>query len=89
MRTDSTRLAETFITEANRFILNNYGNKYVGGLKIKSSKNMQDAHEGIRPTSVDRTPESVKAYLTIEEFKLLDMFPNTSHVESFCILNHK
>ena len=34
---------------------------------------MQDAHEGIRPTSVDRTPESVKAYLTIEEFKLYDL----------------
>ena len=73
MRTDSTRLAESFVSEANRFILNNYGNKYVGGLKLKSSKNMQDAHEGIRPTSVDRTPESVKAYLTVEEFKLYDL----------------
>ena len=73
MRTDSTRLAESFISEANRYILNNYGNKYVGGLKIKNQKNMQDAHEGIRPTSIDRTPDLVKPYLTNDEYKLYNL----------------
>lgn len=73
MRTDSTRLAESFITEANKYILNNYGSKYVGGLKIKSSKNMQDAHEGIRPTSIDRTPDIVKPYLSNDEYKLYNL----------------
>ena len=73
MRTDSTRLAESFVSQVNKYILNNYGNKYVGGLKIKSQKNMQDAHEGIRPTSIDRTPDAVKEYLTNDEYKLYNL----------------
>lgn len=70
MRTDSTRLADGFVQDASTYILNHYGSKYLGSVKIRSQKNMQDAHEGIRPTSVERTPESVKPYLTDDEFKL-------------------
>lgn len=70
MRTDSTRLADSFISDANDYILNTYGSKYLGALKIKGQKNMQDAHEGIRPTSIHRTPESIQKYLTEDEFKL-------------------
>lgn len=73
MRTDSTRLADGFVQDANTYILNHYGSKYLGSVKIRSQKNMQDAHEGIRPTSVDRTPESVKPYLTEDEFKLYSL----------------
>lgn len=70
MRTDSTRLAETFVSDAHRYIVSNFGDKYLGGIKIKSAKNMQDAHEGIRPTSIDRTPEMLQQYLSVDEYKL-------------------
>ncbi len=70
MRTDSTRLAESFVKECNTYILQTYGNRYLGSVKMKDQKNMQDAHEGIRPTSIYRTPESVKKYLTDDEYKL-------------------
>ena len=73
MRTDSTRLADGFIKEANNYILNNFGSNYLGSVKIKEQKNMQDAHEGIRPTSIYRTPDSIKAYLTDDEYKLYSL----------------
>lgn len=70
MRTDSTRLADEFVESVNQFIIQNYGEKYLGALKLKNSKNMQDAHEAIRPTSILRSPEQLKSYLTPEEYKL-------------------
>ena len=74
MRTDSTRLSNIFIEDAFEFIKNNYGNEYVGSYKTpKKSENVQDAHEAIRPTSINRTPESVKNYLTPDEYKLYKM----------------
>lgn len=73
MRTDSTRLADSFVKEASGYIINTYGSKYLGSVKLKGQKNMQDAHEGIRPTSIYRTPESVKNYLTDDEFKLYSL----------------
>ncbi len=73
MRTDSTRLADSFVKDASSYILNNYGSKYLGSVKIKGQKNMQDAHEGIRPTSIHRTPDSVKKYLTEDEYKLYNL----------------
>ncbi len=76
MRTDSTRLADVFVKEANEYILNNYGQKYLGRIKIKNAKNMQDAHEGIRPTAIYRTPESVKKYLTTDEYRLYKLIYN-------------
>ncbi len=71
MRTDSTRLSNDFISETFKFIENKYGSDYVGFVK-KSGKNdnVQDAHEAIRPTSITRTPESVKPFLTNDEYKL-------------------
>ena len=73
MRTDSTRLADSFVEKAKQYILQNYGKKYIGTVKNKSQKIMQDAHEGIRPTSINRTPESIKEYLTDEEYKLYNL----------------
>jgi len=71
MRTDSERLSPVFINETHEFIKKKYGPEYIGAVKIpKGKKNAQDAHEAIRPTSIDRTPESVKAYLSNEEYKL-------------------
>ncbi len=71
MRTDSTRLAAEFVASTYQFIETKYGKDYVGRVKAsKKSDNVQDAHEAIRPTSIQRTPESVKPYLTDDEFKL-------------------
>ncbi len=73
MRTDSTRLADVFVDSVNQFIIQNYGEKYLGAMKVKNVKNMQDAHEGIRPTSILRNPESIQAYLTNDEYKLYQL----------------
>lgn len=71
MRTDSIRLSDEYITSAFSYIEKKYGEKYLGYVKKpKKQENVQDAHEAIRPTSVDRTPESVKEYLSNDEYKL-------------------
>ena len=71
MRTDSTRLSNEFINETFKFISKKYGEDYVGFVKkTKAKENVQDAHEGIRPTSILRTPDEVKAHLTNDEYKL-------------------
>ncbi len=71
MRTDSTRISEVFVNDTKTFIKENYGNEYVGSIKAsKEPKGAQDAHEAIRPTSIMRTPESIKKYLTNDEYKL-------------------
>ncbi len=74
MRTDSERLSPQFVDETFKFIEETYGKKYVGAVKKqKKNENMQDAHEGIRVTSPYRTPESLKKYLTPDEFKLYSL----------------
>ena len=71
MRTDSTRLSSEFINETKNYIKTKYGEEYVGIVKKgKSKDNVQDAHEAIRPTSIKRTPESVRPFLSDDEFKL-------------------
>jgi len=71
MRTDSIRLADEFVKETYNFIETKYGKEYVGRVKVsKKTDNIQDGHEAIRPTSIKRTPESVKPYLKDDEFKL-------------------
>ena len=71
MRTDSTRLSNLFINEAFDYIESEFGKEYLGGVKTsKKKENVQDAHEAIRPTSVLRTPDSVKRYLSDDEYKV-------------------
>lgn len=71
MRTDSTRLSPIFIDDAFKYIKSNFGEEYVGAVKKSKKKdNVQDAHEAIRPTSIYRTPESVKSFLSNDEFKI-------------------
>ena len=71
MRTDSVRISDSFIAETYGYIKKTYGDDYIGYVKKgKRSENVQDAHEGIRPTSINRTPESVKPYLSSDEYKL-------------------
>ena len=74
MRTDSIRLSDEFIKSTYKFIDENYGKEYVGYTKKgKKNDNVQDAHEAIRPTSIYRTPLSLKQYLTTDEYKLYSM----------------
>lgn len=71
MRTDSIRLSEEFVKSTYSYIDAKYGKEYIGYVKTtKKTENVQDAHEGIRPTSINRTPESVKNFLTNDEYKL-------------------
>lgn len=71
MRTDSIRLSDEYIKSAYKYIDEKYGKEYVGHVKVtKKTDNVQDAHEAIRPTSVNRTPEEMKQYLTNDEYKL-------------------
>lgn len=74
MRTDSIRLSDVFVSETQGYIANKYGKEYVGYTKQgKNKENVQDAHEAIRPTSINRTPEKVKAFLTPDEYKLYNL----------------
>ena len=74
MRTDSVRLSDDFVRSAMKYIEENYGKEYVGYVKKgKKTENVQDAHEGIRPTSVFRDPLKIKKYLSNDEFKLYSM----------------
>lgn len=76
MRTDSTRLSEDVVNEARQFISDTYGEKYLPE-KPKTyeqkKKNVQDAHEAVRPTSLKYTPEFVKPFLDEAQFKLYDL----------------
>lgn len=74
MRTDSTRISPVAQEEAKEYILNKYGGGFYPEtprvyLKKKNA-NAQDAHEAIRPSSVGREPESVKEYLSRDQFRL-------------------
>ena len=74
MRTDSIRLSDEFVKSTYKYIDDTYGKKYVGFVKkSKKTENVQDAHEAIRPTSIYRTPESIKKYLTPDEYKLYNL----------------
>ena len=73
MRTDSTRISQEALNQAEKFILNEYGKEYLPGKKrvFKQKKdNVQDAHEAIRPTSINHSPEKVKKFLSNEQFKI-------------------
>jgi DNA topoisomerase-1 len=76
MRTDSVNLAVEAVAEIRQYISKRYGAKNVPDeprIYKTKSKNAQEAHEAIRPTSVSVTPESVKDFLTIEQYKLYDL----------------
>jgi len=75
MRTDSIRIGDEAKGQAHNFIEHAFGKEYIGfgGAAAKSSKNAQDAHEAIRPTSVNRRPEDLKPYLTPDQYRLYDL----------------
>ncbi|MCF0146420.1 MAG: type I DNA topoisomerase [Eubacterium sp.] len=75
LRTDSTRISEEADSAVRSYIREQYGNKYEAGGSSSGSKkkNVQDAHEAIRPTDVERTPVVVKQYLTRDQFRLYQL----------------
>ncbi len=74
MRTDSNRLSDTFVTPTKKYIEKTYGEDYVGRRAQKAhKKNIQDAHEAIRPTSIDYHPDAVKSYLSRDEYRLYQL----------------
>lgn len=71
MRTDSTRISDSAKAEAQEYIKNEFGSEYISTKKVeKQSKKAQDAHEAVRPTSVLRTPNELKAILSRDQLKL-------------------
>ncbi|MGZ6300382.1 MAG: type I DNA topoisomerase, partial [Candidatus Limnocylindria bacterium] len=74
MRTDSARISAEAETRVTAWIKEKQGDKYLGAARVvKASPGAQDAHEAIRPTDVNRTPESIKEHLSADEFKLYDL----------------
>ncbi len=83
MRTDSIRFSDDFIKQTYSYIAKNYGEEYIGYVKkAKGGTNVQDAHEAIRPTSINRTPASVKKYLNADEYKIYNLI----YIRSICSL---
>lgn len=73
MRTDSTRIADEAAADAKDFIETHFGKEYYPEkprVYSKKGKNVQDAHEAIRPTYIAKSPEKVKAYLNKDQFRV-------------------
>lgn len=71
MRTDSVRISDTALNDVRNWISKNFPNDLPEKpISYNVGKNAQDAHEGIRPTYTEYTPESVKEYLTHDQFRL-------------------
>ena len=75
MRTDAPRLSDEALTEIRGWLTREFGPEYVPEKPnlYRSKKGAQEAHEAIRPTSTERTPASVRSFLTDEQFKLYDL----------------
>ena len=70
MRTDSTRISEEARAAAKEHIISNFGDEYYENRYFRTNKDAQDAHEAIRPTYAELTPESIKDYLSADQYKL-------------------
>ena len=76
MRTDSTRISEEARKAAKEHIVATYGENYYENRYYKTSKDAQDAHEGIRPTYADLEPDKIKDYLNKDQYKLYKLIYN-------------
>ncbi len=72
IRTDSVRVSQEALDAVRAYIPERFGAEYLpdAPTEFKGRRNAQDAHEAIRPTAISRTPESIKASLTKEQFQL-------------------
>src|SRR5699024_9869229 len=77
MRTDSTRISDTAITEAKSHMKTEYGKSYLGAThNDKKKEESQDTHDAISPTSATLTPEALKSFLSNDQFKLYRLIYN-------------
>ena len=78
IRTDSVRISDEALSSLRSYIGERYGEEYLSEqpLEYKGRKNAQDAHEAIRPTDINRTPEKIKGSLTKEQFNLYRLIYN-------------
>ncbi|GAB6138297.1 type I DNA topoisomerase [Halanaerobaculum tunisiense] len=77
MRTDSTRVSKQAQSQAQKFIADNFGQDYTYSYSRNVSKQAQDGHEAIRPTSIYRTPQKVSNSLTQDQYKLYKLIWNS------------
>ncbi len=77
MRTDGTNLSTDAVGDFRNFIKKQYGNEYLpknpNNYSGKKAKNAQEAHEAIRPTDINRNPDSIKKYLSSDQQKLYSL----------------
>ena len=77
MRTDGTNISKDAISNFRNYISKNYGENYLPETPLnysgKKAKNAQEAHEAIRPTEISRSPETVKKYLSSDQFKIYNL----------------
>ncbi len=77
MRTDGTNISKDAVTEFRDYINSNYGKEYLPGepnnYSGKKAKNAQEAHEAIRPTNITSDPNSLKKYLSSDQYKLYNL----------------
>ena len=76
MRTDSTRISEEARAAAKEEITKTYGNAYYENRYYKKSSEAQDAHEAIRPTYINISPESIRTSLTLDQYRLYKLIYN-------------
>lgn len=90
MRTDSTRISVDALNMAKDYITKNYGEKYVGRYVVKNSKsNVQDAHEGIRPSDINLVPDNIKDYLTNDQYRLYKLIWDRFLVSQFAAMQYE
>ncbi len=77
MRTDGTNISKEAIDDFRKFIIDDYGKKYLpddpNNYSGKKAKNAQEAHEAIRPTNITRKPSEIKKYINADQFKLYEL----------------
>ena len=76
MRTDSTRISDEARAAAKNYVFNTYGEKYYENRFYRTNKDAQDAHEAIRPSHIELTPDDIKQYLTSDQYKLYKLIYN-------------
>lgn len=74
MRTDSTRLSDSFLQQARQYITENFSEKYATrGIHYGGNKKAQDAHEAVRPANISYVPQQIRTDLTADQFRLYDL----------------
>jgi len=76
MRTDSTRISEEARNAAKGYVTSTYGEQYYENRYYRTNKDAQDAHEAIRPSHIELTPDSIKEYLSNDQYKLYKLIYN-------------